>query len=499
MASPVSNHRNSKSKYKYMKHQKIHLILAAVLLLAGTQTFAFCGFYVAKAGAQLFNNKSEVILVRDGNRTVITMSNDFKGNVKDFAMVVPVPVVLRENQIRISDAGIFQRLDAYSAPRLVEYYDENPCYRIYRDMEVSEAAVPMSVESRMMYKSVEKNDVVIEAQYQIGEYDILLLSAKESVGLKNWLIANNYSIPEKAERVLEPYIKSNMKFFVVKVNLDQKTKTGYDYLRPIQIEFESDKFMLPLRLGMANSTGEQDLIVYAFTKSGRVEATNYRTLQMPTGRHIPVFAKEKFEQMYVDLFEKEYRSEGKNSVFLEYAWNVTPSWGGMKCDPCIGPPPIFGDLTQAGVNWTNNGSSVFFTRMHVRYSEAKFPEDLFFQVTPNTEHYQARYIITHPAQGDLSCDNGKTYVLNLKNRRKRELYELAALTGWNTQKYTRYVDEGSGWIDEKKEDALPVSGGDGENPGNGGKPFFFAVFLLMLSVLAYIQFKKKTPLPGLTP
>jgi hypothetical protein len=470
-----------------MKHSKIILTMAGAILLSGTQVMAFCGFYVAKAGAQLFNNKSEVILVRDGKKTVITMSNDFKGNVKDFAMVVPVPVVLQENQIRIVDAGIFQRLDAYSAPRLVEYYDDNPCERNYYDREVSEAAVPMSAENIRLYKSKEKEEVVIEAQYQIGEYDILLLSAKESVGLKNWLLANGYAIPEKAERVLEPYIKSNMKFFVVKVNLEKQAKSGFDYLSPIQIAFESDKFMLPLRLGMANSTGEQDLILYAFTRSGRVEATNYRTLQMPTARNIPVFAKEKFEQMYVDLFEKEYRSEGKNSVFLEYAWNVTPTWGGMKCDPCIGPPPIYADLSKAGVDWAASGASVFFTRMHVRYSEAKFPEDLFFQVTPNNEHYQARYIITHPAQGDLSCDDGKTYVLNLKNRRKRELAELAALTGWNTQKYTRYIEDGSGWVDEKREDMVPLS----DKKDGPSAPMFFAVFLTLLSLLAYHQFRLK--------
>lgn len=493
MASKLQLFKHSKSKYKYMKHSTFKIIATAAILFTGAHVNAFCGFYVAKAGAQLFNNKSEVILVRDGKKTVITMSNDFKGNVKDFAMVVPVPVVLQENQIRIADAGIFQRLDAYSAPRLVEYYDENPCQRIYWDSEVSEAAVPMSELKRSANRMVEKEEVVIEAQYQIGEYDILLLSAKESVGLKNWLIANQYSIPDKAERVLEPYIKSNMKFFVVKVNLEQKTKSGFDYLSPIQIEFESDKFMLPLRLGMANSTGEQDLIVYAFTRSGRVEATNYRTLQMPTARYIPVFAKEKFAQMYVDLFEKQYTSEGKNSVFLEYAWNVTPTWGGMKCDPCIGPPPIFADLTKAGVSWAAGaGNSVFFTRLHVRYSEAKFPEDLFFQVTPNTEHYQARYIITHPAQGDLSCDDGKTYLLNLKNRRKRELAELAALTGWNTQKYTRYVDEGSGWIDEKKEDIIPLNQPNDLPPGSK-KPLFFVVFLSVLTLLAYVQFRMRNP------
>lgn len=471
---------------------KFKLTITATMLLSAWQAQAFCGFYVAKIGTQLFNNKSEVILVRDGKNSIITMSNDFKGEAKDFAMVVPVPVVLKKEQIRITNRDVFARLGEYSSPRLVEYYDENPCQRYVREDNMDDEVTKSINRNVPMIMLKQKNEVTIEAQYQIGEYDILILSAKESEGLKTWLIANGYAIPDKAEKVLEPYIKSNMKFFVVKVNLEKHKQTGFDFLSPIQIEFESDKFMLPIRLGMANSSGEQDMIVYAFTKTGRVETTNYRTVQMPTGRNIPVFAKQKFEQFYFDLFDKQYKYEGKNTVFLEYAWNVTPTWGGMKCDPCIGPPPIFTDLSQAGVNWANNQSErVFFTRLHVRYSESKFPEDLFFQVTPNQENYQARYIITNPATGSFTCEAGKTYLDDLKNRRKRELMELTSLTGWNTSKYTKYVNEGSAWVDEK-EDIIPIGGAPGtpNNKGPMSKSFFFGLFAFLLMLLATVQYSK---------
>ena len=148
--------------------------------------------------------------------------------------------------------------------------------------------------------------------------------------------------------MLDPYIKSNLKFFVVKVNLEEMQASGFDYLRPIQIRFESPKFMLPIRLGMANSSGVQDMIVYAFTRTGRVECVNYRTVKAPTDRNIPLFVKERFGPFYKDLFKRAYRREGRNAVFLEYAWNVTPSWGGMKCDPCVGPPPIDGTWRKPG-------------------------------------------------------------------------------------------------------------------------------------------------------
>ena len=90
---------------------------------------AFCGFYVAKADTKLFNQASQVVLVRDGDRTVMTMANDFKGELKEFAVVIPVPTFLKREQIHVGDKALVDHLDAYSAPRLVEYFDENPCDR----------------------------------------------------------------------------------------------------------------------------------------------------------------------------------------------------------------------------------------------------------------------------------------------------------------------------------------------------------------------------------
>ena len=54
-----------------------------------------------------------------------------------------------------------------------------------------------------------------------------------------------------------------MRFFVAKVNLKEQAKLGFSYLRPLQMAFESPKFMLPIRLGTVNADGPQELFVYA--------------------------------------------------------------------------------------------------------------------------------------------------------------------------------------------------------------------------------------------
>ena len=425
---------------------KSKLLIIGALIVLSPMLYSFCGFYVSKADGTLKNKTSQVILVRDGNRTVITMYNDFKGDTKDFAMVVPVPVVLRKDDIHVVDQSIFQRLNDYSAPRLVEYWDQNPCNPIGEDEKVfSKAERSASPTMANGYDKMKDLGVKIEAKYLVGEYDILILSARESGGLKEWLTSNGYKIPEGAEEVLDPYIKSNLKFFVVKVNEAEKKKLPGNFLRPLQISFNSPKFMLPIRLGMANSDGDQDLIVYAFTRKGRIECTNYRNVNIPTDKKIPLFVQKNFSAFYSNLFDKQWKNEDKSVGFLEYAWDVSPA-NYYHCDPCIAVAPSQQDLVQSGVwwlgakDWTDysdvdndqpdNGSkNVHFTRLHFRYNRNSFAQDLMFQVTPNTETFQARYVITHPATGNFNCDAGKKYIQDLRKRRKAELTELAALTG----------------------------------------------------------------------
>jgi len=338
----------------------------------------------------------------------------------------------------VVDQKIFQTLNDYSQPRLVEYYDDNPCHPAqYEDRAFLSGAMPgVAVKEKA---NVRKKDlgVRIEAKYLVGEYDILILSAKESQGLKTWLTQNGYKIPAGAEEVLEPYIKSNLKFFVVKVNEEEKKKLPGNFLRPIQISFESPRFMLPIRLGMANADGDQDMIVYGFSKKGRIECANYRTVSLPTGKNIPLFVRNNFSNFYSNLFQHQWKVEGRSVAMLEYAWDVSPSTY-LKCDPCVALAPSRQDLVQAGVWWVGGRRAdddqdlpekVFFSRLHVRYNRKAFPQDLLFQETANTENFQARYIITHPATGDLDCPEGKKYLDELKERRKDELEMLTYLTG----------------------------------------------------------------------
>jgi len=390
----------------------------------------FCGFYVAKADTRLFNKASQVVLVRDGDRTVLTMANDFEGDPKEFAVVIPVPTFLTRDQIHVGEKALVDHLDAYSAPRLVEYFDGNPCERRIYDRLSAPMAMRESVAtaSRDAAKAL---GVTIEAQYTVGEYDILILSAQQSSGLETWLRQNGYRIPAGASEVIATYLKQNMRFFVAKVNLGEQTRLGFNYLRPLQVAYESPKFMLPIRLGMVNAKGPQELFVYALTRNGRVETVNYRTVRLPVDMDVPEFltAPEEFGAFYKAMFTRQVEKQDGRAVFLEYAWDM--GW----CDPCAANPLTSDELRRLGVFWSENGASgaqnVFVSRLHVRYDAAHFPEDLVFQETGDRTNFQGRYVVRHAWTGADKCAAAADYRQTLTSRRGREAEQLAQLTGWN--------------------------------------------------------------------
>ncbi|WP_315773295.1 MULTISPECIES: DUF2330 domain-containing protein [unclassified Bradyrhizobium] len=423
--------------------------VAAIAILANAAMApanAFCGFYVAQADAKLFNQSSKVVLARDGEQTAITMASDFEGDVKEFAVVVPVPTFIERKQIGVVEPKTIDHLDKYTAPRLVEYHDADPCAPVVVAARAMPAAPMMA---GAVYEMARRNyGVTVEASYDIAEYDVLILSAQESDGLTRWLTDNNYRIPQGADAVLGSYIRQGMRFFVAKVNVERMKNIGNGTLRPLQVRYQSPKFMVPLRLGTVNARGPQDLIIYALTRSGRIEAANYRTVKIPSDIDVPLYVKDEFGPFYKALFERAVARENMQAVFVEYAWDM--AW----CDPCAADPMSNKELVELGARWIGSdddtafslrrgtaGANAFVTRLHVRYDAKSFPEDIVFAETKDRSNFQGRYVQHHPWRGEASCAAAKTYRDSLAARFATQATDLAQLTGWSRSEIVAKMDK----------------------------------------------------------
>lgn len=408
-----------------MRLSRLTLLASAALLGATSAAGAFCGFYVASSDEPLTNKASRVVMVRDQGQTVVTMASDVHGDPRQFALVIPVPTVVQREQVRVVKPDTVEQVASYSKPRLVEYYDDDPCTP--PPMPMTALPAPAASAGGMMRRGA---SVTVEAAFSVAEYDIKVLTAREGGALVSYLNANGYKMPPGAAPVVSSYLKQGMHFFVAKVNLDRMTDNPTGFLRPIRVTYKTSKFALPIRLGTVNAAGPQDMLVLALTRTGRVEVTNYQTVKMPTGVDVPEYISRSFGAFYDALFDRQVAAHDGRAVFLEYAWPIIANMG--MCDPCTAPPLSSAVLSELGATW-GDGQQGFITRLHVRYDRTHFPEDLLFQETPDRDQYQARYVIHHHLEAKViaECRQLAAYHRDLPQRMAAEQANVVTLTGWN--------------------------------------------------------------------
>jgi MYXO-CTERM domain-containing protein len=393
---------------------------------------AFCGFYINDAGGPMYNDATQVVLMRQGTRTVLSMQNNYKGPPGAFAMVIPVPTVLQESDVKTLPKDVFARVDQMGSPRLVEYWEQDPCGR--DDMyDERKRRMPSVQATGMAMAGADKDDdlgVTIEAKFTVGEYQILILSAKDSTGLDTWLRQEHYQIPKGAEPFLRPYVEAGMKFFVAKVDPAKVTfdGDGRAALSPLRFHYDSDEFTLPIRLGLANSSGTQDLIVSVLSPNQRYEVSNYKNVTIPTNLDVRDSVRGSFGTFYAALFDRTVE-KNPGAVVTEYAWTAS------TCDPCPGPNLGGNDFFLLGADVLSgtaqapsaySGWDFVLTRLHARYGK-DISEDLVFKQASaivggreqrsnngkleeraqpsSVNNFQARYAIRHWWTGAITCAN----------------------------------------------------------------------------------------------
>lgn len=390
--------------------------MTLLLSLLSLPAQAFCGFYVGGAGQELYSDATMVVMMRDGTKTVLSIQNSYQGPAEDFAMVVPVPVVLKKEDVKTLPRELFGKVDQLAAPRLVEYWEQDPCHLPPKPRM---KARRFAMEEERSMAMADDLGVKIEAQFEVAEYDVVILSAKESTGLDTWLRKNDYNIPKGAPEVLEGYVQQGTKFFVAKVDPERVTfEDGRAVLSPLRMAYDSKTFSLPIRLGLLSAKGDQDLLVHILA-SDRYEVANHENVFIPTNLVVDEKVKGEFGAFYETVFANA-RADHDNAVVTEYAWDAS------TCDPCPGPTLDYHDMQTLGGDLTQL-SRATLTRLHHRYNAKDGTEDLVFRKakpvlggrgTPNPKgeldpkvtegsynNFQGRYAILHPFTGTSECDN----------------------------------------------------------------------------------------------
>ena len=370
-------------------------LLLALLL---PEARAFCGTYVGPAGSALENGISQVVTARAGDRITLTLASDVFGDTSVFGLLVPVPEALGAEDVRLADVSLFAQLDAWSAPRVVSY--DCPSYESDADSDTdtdSDSDADFDTDA---------SGVTVEAQFEVGDYDITVLAATGAGGLTDWLGGNGFEIPAATAPILQEYIDAGQHFLAARVDLDTLPEGGL--LSPLQLSYTSEMWSLPIRLGTTVSPGEQEVVIYALStgRDGFTAIANYAEGTPEDDCMLPEAVDA--GDFYASELDAVY---GAGAMWVqEYAW--APSW----CDPCAAQPPDPELIADAGGDI--NG---YVTRLHLRYAPEQVNQDVVLYSTGSTAVDQVRLIqydhrleATYPVCGvgfvadPGTCDEGTT-------------------------------------------------------------------------------------------
>lgn len=338
--------------------------------LGANAAHAFCGTFVGPVGSAFENEASQAILVRDGTQNILSLANQFTGDVADFGLLIPVPEILTAQDVSVVDEALFAEVEAYSAPRLVSYDCDDFMGR-------EENGPPSSEED-----AGGAHGVTVEESFAVGAYQIDVLSATGAGGLLDWLDARGFDLPQTSLPILNEYIQNDFYFLAARVTLSE-LPTANAYLSPLQLRYDSDSFTLPIRIGTTVSTGQQEVVLTVLNRGseGKTSISNYPQAVLEDECMIP-------QEVvgYGGFYEEQLQDAFSQGIWVEeYSWSLG------SCDPCSAEPPTPETLSALGVDWTDDDT--WITRIRARYTPEQATTDLALYQSGLQESSQVRYVL----------------------------------------------------------------------------------------------------------
>jgi MYXO-CTERM domain-containing protein len=335
-----------------MKRRHAFLSSLAVAL-ASTQAAAFPGFFAYK-GAKPANLSTHVILMKKDATTVVTVMPDYQGDLKPFAVVLPVPDDVKADQVKTLKRDFVERIDEITAPRFWEFWEMDPCdpagqqQEWERDLSVHGGGflgtdMNFAGDQPSAFKPGKEMSLAVDPDFKEGENVPSIASNADAANLEGWLKNKGYSAPEGTNAAVAPYVKDGMAFLVMEVDTKKMELLGGDRAVVSPIRYSTDKPVnIDSTLGLLNLGTMQELYVYVIHPEQRFEVKNYPNVYPPTNLEVDFKVKERMGEFYAGVHDLLLKKEPLG-VLTEFAWNA------KGCgQPCPGEPLLIHELLSLG-------------------------------------------------------------------------------------------------------------------------------------------------------
>jgi hypothetical protein len=328
------------------------LSLAAVT--SASPAHALPGFIAGKGDTPRVSNSTQVVLLEKGDHTVVTVWSDYEGPLDHFALVLPVPSDVNLADVKTLKRDSVDHLDEISAPRFHEFWEKDPCepgdaeQEWDRDLRVKESAGNFLGADMPEMGGGQKlpTEMLLDfdPQFKDGEYTFSMVPKGQSA--EAFLQKKGLTVPSKARSKLGKYESDGTQLLVADVTPGKVELGGARRALLSPIRFATRQpYVLPSTLGLANSSGQQELIIYVLHPDKRFEVKNYKNVYPPTNVNVDMAVKERMGEFYAGVHDALLAKEPK-AFLVEYAWPTIKHCG----EPCPNAPLAIHELLSLGVD-----------------------------------------------------------------------------------------------------------------------------------------------------
>ena len=319
---------------------------------------------VYRGRAKVSSDAQKALLVwRQGEET-LHLQSSYSGPTSDFAWVIPLPSI---PEVERSDWEVFKELEKATRPHLEVLVGMR-----YKSYGCGCSAAPMGSEVRSIETGVRELQSM-----DIGDLHVDVVSAQEAGGFLRWLRNHEYSIPAKAEPVLQKYIRKEFYFVVAKI---RKTSVYDEFvtpkmsggLTPLALRFKTDKPFFPLEISTISSAAENEILLLTAAEH-RLEPISMGFTELTQGD-------------IENTLANEVREKGSDwtTLTLDFGPAIRQAQqrlpqGGMVLE-CVMPLVKTGGNIEGAVyprKLGDLGKTIYVTRYHT-YLEPTQMQDIYF-------------------------------------------------------------------------------------------------------------------------